>query len=50
MSLKLTGELRVMTIKNDAKFEKEFTCYFKIEMWNLTNFYPSSRKSQKNAL
>ena len=25
MSLKFTGELCVMTIKNDAKFEKELT-------------------------
>ena len=26
MSLKFTGELRVMTMKNDAKFEEELTC------------------------
>ena len=26
MSLKLTEELRVMTMKNDAKFEEELTC------------------------
>ena len=30
MSLKLTGEVRVMTIKNDAKFEKEFTAISKL--------------------
>ena len=38
MSLKFTGELCVMTMKNDAKFEEELTCHFKIDMWNLTNF------------
>ena len=40
MSLKFTGEFCVMTIKNDAKRE----------MRNLTNFDPSTRKSQKFAL
>ena len=48
MSFKFTGELCVMTMKNDAKFEKELTCQFKIDMWNLANF--DSRKSQKFAL
>ena len=33
MSLKFTGELCVMTIKNDAKFEEE-----KIDMGSLMNF------------
>ena len=37
MSLKFTGELRVMTMKNDAKFENEFPCCFKTDMKNLTN-------------
>ena len=50
MSLKLTGELFVMTMKNDAKLVKELTCHFKIEMSTLTNFGWSSRKSQKFAL
>ena len=27
-----------MTVKNDAKFEQELTCQFKIDMRNLTNF------------
>ena len=40
----------VMTMKNDAKFEEELTCQFKIDMRNLTNFDPSTRKSQKFAL
>ena len=44
MSLKFTGELCVMTMMNDAKFEKKLTCQFKIDMRNLTNFDLSSRK------
>ena len=39
-----------MTMTNDAKFEEELTCQFKIDMINLTNFDPSTRKSQKFAL
>ena len=35
-----------MTMKNDAKFEEELTCEFKIDMRNFTNFEPSTRKSQ----
>ena len=50
MSLKITGELSVMAMKNDAKFEEELTCQFKIDMRNLTNFDPSTRKSQKFTL
>ena len=50
MSLKFTGEFCVMTMKNDTKFEQELTCQFKIDMRNLTNFDPSTRKSQKFAL
>ena len=46
MSLKITGELCVMTMKNDSKIEEEFTCQFKIDMRILKNFDPSSRKSQ----
>ena len=49
MSLKFTGEFCVMTMKNDAKFEEELTCQFKIDMRNLTNFDPSPRKSKKFA-
>ena len=47
MSLKFTGELCVKTMKNDAKLEEELTCQFKIDMSNLTNFDPSTQKSQK---
>ena len=50
MSLKFTGELCVMTMKNDAKIKEELTCQFKIDMRNLKNFGPSTRKSQKFAL
>ena len=31
-----------MTMKNDAKFEEELTCQFKIDMRNLTNFNKST--------
>ena len=47
MSLKLTGELCVITMKNDAKFEQQLTCQFKIDMSNLTNFDLSNGKSRK---
>ena len=50
MSLKFTGEFCVMTMKNDAKFEEELTCQFKIDMGNLTHFDPNTRKSQKFTL
>ena len=46
MSLKFTGELCVVTMKNDEKIEEELTCQFKIDMRNLSNFYPSTQKSQ----
>ena len=36
-----------MTMKNDAKFEEKLTCRFKMDTRNLTNFDPSTRKSQK---
>ena len=49
MSLKFTEELCVMTIKNDTKIEKELTCRFKIDIKNLTNFEPRTRKSPKFA-
>ena len=47
---KFTEELCVMTLKNDEKFEEELTDRLKIDMWNLTNFEPSTWKSQKFAL
>ena len=39
-----------MTLKNDAKFEEELTCRFKIYMRNLTNFDLNTQKSQKFVL
>ena len=46
MSLKLRGDFCVIKMKNDAKFEIALICNFKIEMRNLTNFDPSTPKSQ----
>ena len=34
-------------MKNDEKFEEELTCRFRIDIRNLTNFEPSTRKSEK---
>ena len=39
-----------MTMMNDANFEEELTCQYKIDMKNFTSFDPSNRKSQKFAL
>ena len=50
MSLKLTGELCVMTMKNDAKFEKRLFCQFKTDMKNFKKFDPSTQKFQKYSL
>ena len=45
MNLKFTEELCVMTMNNNAKFERKLTFHFKIDMRNLTNFDSSTRKS-----
>ena len=53
MSLKFTEELCVMTMKNDAKFEEELTCRFKIDMgnwWILTWTLESLKNSHFNVL
>ena len=50
MSLKFTGELCVITVKNNGKFGEELTRQFKIDMMSLTNFDLSTQKSQKLAL
>ena len=42
MTLKFTGKLSVMTMENDANFEEELTCQFKIDIKNLTNFDSST--------
>ena len=47
VSLKSTEKLCVMTMKNDAKYEEELTCHFKIDMSNLMNFDSSTWKFQK---
>ena len=47
MTLKFAEELYGMTMKNNAKFEEELTCYFKTDLRNLTNFDSSTRKSKK---
>ena len=39
-----------MTLKNNAKFGEDLTCCFKIDMRNLTDFDPTTRKSKKFAL
>ena len=38
ISLKFLQELCVIKMKNNAKFEEELTCQFRIDMSNLTNF------------
>ena len=40
MRLKFTQELSLMTMKNDAKFEKEFTCQFDPSTQKSQNFAP----------
>ena len=47
MSLKFTGKLCVMKMKNDTKFEEDLTCQFEIDMRNLTDSDTRTRKSQK---
>ena len=42
MSLKIAGKLCVMTMRNDAKFEKELTSQFKTDTRNFINFDPST--------
>ena len=48
--LKLPEDLCVRAMKDDAKFEEELTCRFKIDMRSLPNFDTSTRKPQKFAL
>ena len=46
LDLKSTEELSFMTLENGAKFEEKFAYQFKTDMRNLTNFGPSTQKSQ----
>ena len=39
-----------MKLRNDTKFGEESTCRFKTDMWNLTNFDPNTRRSQRFSL
>ena len=50
MSLKFTGELCVMTMKNDAKIQEELTSQFKMDMRNLINFDLGTQKSKTSSL
>ena len=50
MNIKFIEELCLMTLKNDAKFEKELTCCFKVDLRNLMNFDSSTRNSKTFAL
>ena len=50
MSLKFTGELCVMAMNNDVKFEEELTCQFKTDMRDVMNFDQSTQKSETFAL
>ena len=45
MTLKLTEELCVMVMKNNARFKEKLTCHFKTDMRNSKNFDSSTRKS-----
>ena len=48
MRLKFTEQLCLMTMKNDANFEEELTCRFKIDMGNLMNFLIQALKCLEN--
>ena len=50
MTSKFTGEFCFMTMNNDTNFQEELTRQFKTDMRNLTNFDPSTKKSQTFAL
>ena len=42
ISIKFTDELSVMALKNEAKFEEQLTCRFKIDMRHFINFDPNT--------
>ena len=42
---KISEELRVMTLKGDARFKGKLTLGLKNDIRNLVNFHASSRKS-----
>ena len=45
-SLKISEELCVMTLKDDAKFKEKLTCGLKDKVRNLVNFHGSGWKSE----
>ena len=45
-SYKITEELCLMTLKNDAKFKVKLTCSFKHDIGNLVSFHPTTQKSE----
>ena len=47
MSVKLRGELCLIAMKNDTKFEIKLTYHFKTDVRSLTNFDPSTKTSHK---
>ena len=47
---KFTEDVCVRTMKNNAKFEKELTCRFNIDIRNVTNVDPSIKESKNIAL
>ena len=46
MTLNLTGESYVITMKNEAQLEEELTCHFKIDTINFKTFDRNTRKAQ----
>ena len=46
MTLKFKADLRVITLKNETKFEEELPRHFKRDIRKLTNIDLDSRKSQ----
>ena len=44
--VKSSEELSFMKLNRDTKFGEEWTCRFKIDIRNLTNFDLSTQKSQ----
>ena len=42
-ALKIYRRVMVITMKNDARFEKKFTRQFKTDMKNLINLDPSTQ-------
>ena len=50
MSLKLTVELCLVTMKNDAKFEEKLTFHLKTDLRNLKNFDLNTQEYKKFSL